>query len=337
MSENSQALSFKNGYRDFALIVAGLASVNVLRQFIVVPDSLIKPIDIILLVGFFVATLIAIFRAMSMQPKPKQACILLGIGVATQAIFLCLLNLVFKNQGLAASICKDLSQIGLMLWAIGLGALVASLLREKNILIPIAIFLVAYDYFLVLAPMGFTKKIMAANPNLLGQIGYAIPRVKTHADIANNTNAAIGATSAVVGPADLVFLGAFFLAMFRFNMRPKETLQIMIPTLIGYMVLVLVTGWSLPALVPIGLVTLIVNRNEFKLNKDEKISTIVLAILAVLVLSFLATRRPTSPTEPLPTAASQGNRESINSPEQAPKDQSPSSSPSDGQNKPSLP
>ena len=316
MNESSPNSSSKTGYRDFALIVLGLALVNLLRQFILVPISFVRVVDFLLLVGFFIAPIFAIYRAMSEIPTPKQAAALVGIGALIQGGFLLLLNLGFRNTGLAASICKDLSQIGLMIWTIGLGSLVASLVREKNILIPIGIFLIAYDYFLVLAPMGFTKKLMAANPNLLNQLGYAIPKSRTHTDLPTATNAAIAATSAVVGPADLVFLGAFFLAMFRFDMRPKETLRVMIPVLICYMLLVLVTGWSLPALVPIGLVTLIVNRNEFKLNKDEKASTIGLAVIAVLILAYLATRKPTRPVEPSPSASFRGTRASANLPEQ---------------------
>ena len=334
MSENSPNSSSKSGYRDFALVVLGLAVVNLLRQFILVPISIVRVVDFLLLVGFFIAPIYAIYRAMSEIPTPKQAAALVGIGALIQGGFLLLLNLGFRNTGLAASICKDLSQIGLMVWTIGLGGLVASLVREKNILIPIGIFLIAYDYFLVLAPMGFTRKLMAANPNLLNQLGYAIPKSRTHTDLPHGANAAIAATSAVVGPADLVFLGAFFLAMFRFDMRPKETLKVMIPVLICYMLLVLVTGWSLPALVPIGLVTLIVNRNEFKLNKDEKASTIVLAVIAVLVLAYLATRRPAPPTEPSPSATFQGTQASANSRGLERSDRLPNSAPSDGQNTP---
>lgn len=332
MSLSSQVSSTRSGYRDFASVLLALAGLRIALPFIKVPISIAPAIDFLLLITVFIATIFAIYRAMSEKPKPQFAFLILLIGVFIQVASLSITNDVFNGRGLGGIAFFTLSQTGLAIWCIGLGAVISSLLREKNILIPVAIFLIGFDIFLVLTPLGFTQRIMKANPNLLNQVAMVIPKVTTHAQTASNATVA---KAGLVGPADLVFLGAFFLAMYRFDMKPKETLKVMIPVLIAYMILVLVTGWALPALVPIGLVTLLVNRHEFNLNKDEKVSTIVLALIAVGILVFSATRKPAPPAEPSPSATSSELPTSTNSPAQGDLNQPLSSAPSDGQNKPS--
>ena len=331
MSENTPNSLTKTGYRDFAIIVFLLAVIRAVLPFIAVPLAIAKAVDFLLLVGVFVSTIYAIYRAMSEQPKPKLALMILLIGVFLHLGAANVVTLVFQAVGPGAILFSAIAQTGLMIWCIGLGALISSLLRDKNILIPVAIFLVGFDIFLVLTPLGFTKQLIKQNPNLLATVGMQIPK-STH--VANEVAKTTVATAGLVGPADLVFLGAFFLAMFRFDMRPKETLRVMIPTLIGYMILVLFTGWALPALVPIGLVTLIVNRDQFNLNKDEKASTVVLALIVVTILTFSATRKPKSPTEPLPSVSSEVRSKPANSPEPTNSNQPRLTSPTAPQSKP---
>ncbi|HLO97162.1 MAG TPA: hypothetical protein VK171_01090, partial [Fimbriimonas sp.] len=291
----------RNGLKDFALIVGGLAVVRMVLPFIPVPKVIAPVADFLLLVGIFLATVYAIYRAMSSKPTPVQAGLMLLAGVAIQAAFIgvAILN---NKVGIWAIISQGLAQTGLMVWCIGLGALIASLLREKNIVIPVALFLIAFDIFLVLTPQGFTQKMMKANPQVFTNMAMAIPKVATETQQASSSAVL---EAAYVGPADLVFLGTFFLAMFRFNMEPKETLKLMVPVLVVYMLFVTLTGIALPALVPIGLVTLLVNRKEFKLSKDELASTLVLTVLLISGLIYLATKKKAPPVEPSPSANAQ--------------------------------
>jgi hypothetical protein len=314
MSESTQASLSKSGYRDFALIVLLLSIIRASLPFVPVPKSIAPFVDFLLLIGVFVATIYAIYRAMSEQPGWKLALVILLIGVLLQLGSVNVINLAFHGRGLGAVLLSPLAQTGLMVWCIGLGAMISSILRDKNILIPVAIFLVGFDIFLVLTPLGFTQRIIKQNPNILSSVAMQIPKTTSVAHAASNATVA---SAGLVGPADLVFLGAFFLAMYKFNMRPKETLRVMIPMLIGYMVVVLLTGWALPALVPIGLVTLWVNRKEFSLNKDEKASTVVLALIVIGILIFSATRKPAPQAAPLPTAASVSAEAPAGSPGQA--------------------
>lgn len=301
--------------------------------FIPVPKPAQPAVNFILLVGTFCLTVYAIFRAMSQTPKPKPALAFLLYGILIQVLAIFVLAPLAGKSGLGSIVTGVFNSTGLMVWCIGLGALIASMLREKNILIPVGMFLIGYDMFLVLAPKGFVQQSLKADPSTFQKMALTIPKAsETSQSVAN----AVASTAAYVGPADLVFLGAFFLAMFRFDMKPKETLKWMIPALILYMILVIFTGWNLPALVPIGLVTLLVNYKEFKLSKDEWASTLVLLVLMAGILGFLATRKPKPPIAPSLSEASAMYSEQGATPGPGGPNQPQLPGPSDGQSKPSL-
>jgi hypothetical protein len=103
----------------------------------------------------------------------------------------------------------------------------------------------------------------------------------------------------VVGPADLLFIAMFFASLHKFGMRVGQTVWAMIPTLIAYLLVVVVFGSvsvgrvslsALPALVPIGAVVLVVNGRLFKLSKDEILSTALVTVLVLGLLAWFATR-----------------------------------------------
>lgn len=322
-------ISYKrSGYADFALILGVLAVIRFLLPRIPVPFSVKPVVDVLLTVVFLAFPLIAIYRAMSEQPKPKQALYIFLAGALIHGGLVALDLLVFKGQGVVSSFLAPLKPAGLQIWCIGLGALVAALISDRNILIPIGIFLIAYDIFLVLTPLGFTQKLMQAAPDILKQGGMSIPASSTTTPLSGKAE-----ISGVVGPADLVFLGTFFLAMFRFDMKPYTTLRVMIPVLLCYLLFVMLTGIALPALVPIGIVTLVVNWKMFNMTKDEKASTLVVAILAVAILGYSATR-PRLRAVPLPSADVQESQKSEVSPGSAVEGQPRSEALPDGQSRP---
>mgnify|MGYP006178512935 CR=1 FL=1 len=68
------------------------------------------------------------------------------------------------------------------------------------------------------------------------------------------------------------------------------------PTVLLYLVLAALFG-AIPLLPPIALVVLLVNIREFKMNKEEKLSTALVALLAVGLLAWGVTR-PKPQVEP---------------------------------------
>lgn len=299
-----------DGLKWFFGILLLIATINVIFSFWAVSPQIAAPLAFVSVIFLMVAPIVAVYRGADHPWTSKKAWAMVGGGVVLQALFVALSVVVFQ-EGVFASLTFAISQIGLLMWCVGLGALLATLLRDKNLIIPISIFLIAFDAFLVLTPMGFTQKLMKAAPQILEKGGYTVAKASE-----NPTMGPVGAF-AYVGPADFIFMAMFFIAIYRHKMRSKETLIALIPVLVAYLVFVIYTKTPMPALVPIGLTVLIVNRKEFRMNKDEKAATIVLAILAALGLMWAATR-PKPPVEPLQTEPSQAAPESNGSPVQGP-------------------
>ncbi|HVT12253.1 MAG TPA: hypothetical protein VHE55_08295 [Fimbriimonadaceae bacterium] len=291
--------SLPGGIPLFFLGLGILAAIRVLLGYVSFPLAWLPPINLSLAVLFLAVPIVALFFAGNANWTWKTAAIFVGGGIAVQ-IGIILLGESVPMPGPVAGILTAIAQAALGCWCAGLGALLATLIKEKNILLPIAIFLAAYDFFLVLTPWGFTQKLLKVAQPVFTKVAAQIPVVSaapTHG---------VARAGAYVGMADLVFLAMFFIALFRFRMRTRQTLYAVLPALIAYLLIVLllgryeVAGFSLgqlPALVPIGLAVLIVNWREFDLKKDEKLATAVLALLAVGFLVFAATR-PKPQAEP---------------------------------------
>jgi hypothetical protein len=267
--------------------LVALALLRVLLGYVSVPLNLVQFGTLLSTVVFISAPIFALFFAGRYEWTAKRSLIFVACGLLIHfGIGVGLGHYVFHGSGFAAAVCSALAvQVGFTMWCVGLGALLASILKDKNLLIPVSIFLVAFDIFLVLTPLGATNVVLKAMPNVLPAIGYSIPKMGPAP-----TTGVIG-TFAYIGPADFLFMGMFFAALHRFGMRTKQTLIWLIPAILVYLVLAIFFR-ALPLLVPIGLTVLIVNAREFKMNKEEKSATIGVAVLlTLLILASIAYRK----------------------------------------------
>jgi hypothetical protein len=281
----------------FFLAIGLLAIVRIALGYVSFPLKSLATVDLLIAALFLAVPILALFFAANARWQWKTAAGFVVGGVAVQVGIITLGNHATLPSSVAG-ILTAVAQGALTCWCAGLGALLATLIKEKNIILPIAIFLAAYDFFLILTPWGYGEKLMKVALPVFRQVAAQIPSasaVPTHG---------LATPGAYVGMADLVFLSMFFIALFRFQMRTRQTLYAVVPALIVYLYIVMMLGnkelfgfklGALPAMVPIGLAVLIVNWREFKLNKDEKLSTIVLAVLAVGFLAFAATRPKPQP------------------------------------------
>lgn len=290
-SETSPA-PHTSGLVQFFFLVAGLAALSILLAFLPIGKAAVPFVRVVVGAIFIATPVYAIFRASSYRWSPKLAVAFIVAGLVAHV------GLAYAaasvGRGISAAILAALAQTGLMVWCAGLGALLATLIKERNLLIPVSLFLAGFDIFTVLTPVGPTRQIMQAAPRVFTTAAYTVPAVE-----AVPTFGPVAAT-AYIGPADFIFMAMFFVAIYRFGLRARQTLFWLAPTLIAYMLLVLYVG-ALPALVPIGLCVLAVNLPEFKLTKEEWASTgLVVAIVAALIL--WGATRPKPPPEPLPTA-----------------------------------
>lgn len=177
------------------------------------------------------------------------------------------------------------SGLGTILWSGTLGVFVARLIKDKNLLIPVAFVLATVDIIVTMMPFGTVQQILRTpgGRTAFEALAYKVPEF------------GLATPVAFIGPADLLFLSMFFCVVHRFGLNAKATLFATMPALVLYLWVVLFWGGksllgiqlnTLPALVPISLAILLSNINNFKLNLSEKIMTFAVAIFCVLALSL---------------------------------------------------
>jgi hypothetical protein len=278
-------------------VLGSLVALNLILSLIQVPLGLIVPMSILITVVVVAAPMLALYKAASVHWSRGLAGIVFVVGVATQIALAYGAHQLTGAPGIFRAVLLYISQAGLLSWCLGLGAFVATLIKDKNLLLPIAFFLAAFDVFLVLTPIGPTQAILKAHPEVFRSMAYAVPKIENHV---NPTHGPVR-PFAYIGPADLLFLGMFFVSLHQFGMRTRETFRWILPTLLGYLAIVLLFGevhigrfslGALPALLPIGSVVLLVNRKEWKLNQEERLSTAVVALLSVGLVAYGMTRSP---------------------------------------------
>lgn len=285
-----------------ALLALGLMRVGL--GLVSVPLGAVPVANVFLTALFIGVPIFALFAASSSPWTPRSALLFTLAGLLLHFGLFAIVRSGAMGTGWGAAIGGSVAQIGLVTWCTGLGALLATMLKDRNLLIPVSIFLVAFDVFLVLTPIGPTQQILKKAPEILPAIGLSIPKV-----VSAPTHGPVG-TLAYVGPADLLFMGMFFVAMFRFGMRTKQTMIALIPMILGYLALTYFAG-AVPLLVPIGITVLAVNFREFKLSKEEWLSTGLITLIALGLIAYGSTR-PAPTVESSPRASVPSQQEPAN-------------------------
>jgi len=277
----------KRGIETFFFTLVGLAILRVcLHEVDSVPLAIVSIVNVMMGCLFLGGPLLALCFAARDPWTPTMAAKFFFGGLVLQVSCYFLQSLIFQHNGILAQVINALGQIGLPIWCVGLGALLATFIKDRNIVVPIAIFLAFLDMFLVFSPLGVTHIIIKRVPEMLPAIAAQVP-VASHEITGEKVT-----PGALAGPADFMFLAMFLVAIFRHNMKGRRTVIVVIPTLLAYMLLVNITHTSLPALLPIGGVVLLVNWREFELTKDEKISTGLVTIMGVALFTWGMFQKP---------------------------------------------
>jgi hypothetical protein len=160
--------------------------------------------------------------------------------------------------------------------AVGLGALVAGLIRERNILLPAAIFAAFADVMMVYSALGTVHKALQTEKGqkVVGAMSSHTPTVKA---------GAWASPALSVGMADIVFIGFFIACVVRFGMNLRGTIIAFSVLLTLALVSVAIFGLPVPALAPMALAFLITNYKHFQLSRSEKQAIGVAFALVALV------------------------------------------------------
>jgi hypothetical protein len=141
--------------------------------------------------------------------------------------------------------------------AVGLGVLLANAIRERNILLPAAVFAAFADYFMVhYGTVHAQLNRGAAGQKVISAMSAHVPRLHHHLPVLT------------VGMADFVFLAFFFACVFRFDLNLGGTFVALFILLTLSLFFVALVG-PIPALAPMALGFVVVNFRRFRLSKSE--------------------------------------------------------------------
>lgn len=293
----------KPGLPLYFALLGLLFSLRLLVGVTQVPITIAAILGLILNIFFIVTPIIAIYIAARDHWEIGKCGAFLGIGILLHAGAALLGQRI--APGFGQTLISAIGNTGLILWCTGLGGMIACLIKDKNMILPVAIFLAGFDIFVVTYPSGPVQQILQKNPEAFKKVAYSVPT----AVVEGSKNIGLN-IAGYVGPADFFFLAMFFILLTKFRMKYKETLPYMVGALVIYLLIVLFAGnvsigpislGALPALVPIGAVVLAVNRKEFQLKGDELIGTIIVSIIAVGLAIFgimSAGKQQAMPTAP---------------------------------------
>lgn len=273
-----------------ALLLGSLFLLAVVIPLTPIPNEWLYAGRIVSSVLFVSLPILAIYY-LGMLGWTWQRALVTLIASASAFTALTLLARDLAAPPIVAAIVAAILQLGLLAWASSLGILVASAIRDKNLLLPIGIVLATVDIIAVLAPIGTVKRALETETGraVFEMISFKVPQFGS------------ATPAAQIGPADFLFLAMFFAAIHRFGMRSRETLFAIIPGLLIYLGIVLFFGQfyvfgiplrALPALVPIGILVIATNLREFKFSREEKIMTWSLLFIcaAAIWASFALTK-----------------------------------------------
>lgn len=165
------------------------------------------------------------------------------------------------------------------------GRLLALIVRERGMLLPVAIIAGLADIFTVF--FGPTGEALEKAPKLVQKLSVGIPEVGS----ATGAAGAAGVTAlATAGLGDFIFLAFFFVGVYRFGLRRGPTFWVIfILTLVGMSaVLLLPEVPALPLLPFIVLGFLLANIGAFRLTRTEELHTVIAVGLVAALLAVAA-------------------------------------------------
>ena len=161
-----------------------------------------------------------------------------------------------------------------------LGILLAPIIREPNVLLPVALVSMPIDYLGAMTSIGFTQNVVAHNPGFVRDVSVPVP------SIGGGLHGGIHPIG-FIGPGDALFMAFFFAVVLRLKMNTRGTFWMMFGLLTATMLIVLVQGYNIAALIPMGLAMIAANSPYFKLKREEVFATVYAgAMILVLVTGF---------------------------------------------------
>jgi hypothetical protein len=158
------------------------------------------------------------------------------------------------------------------------GVLLALIIREPNVLLPIALIAMPIDYVGAMTSLGFTQAMVQHAPQIVSAVSVAVPSMGT-------ARGGIGVHPiGFIGPGDALFIACFLAAVQRLGLNERGTFWWIYGLLTLTMLVVLIKGFPIAALVPMGLAVILANFRSFRYQRSEVFAMIYAAIMIFVVV-----------------------------------------------------
>ncbi len=265
--------------RGVIAVVAAYVILRVAAQTVAIRTA--HPALLILLsVAVFMLLQLAIIRGASgLQIRPRVTGWLIPVFAAAVVGFM-VLGAV-RMPLILAVLVASMRDIALMFFAVSLGYTLSVIVREPNILLPVAIFAAIVDFWSV--NFGPLAILLARKPEVVAAAAVQVPAMGQPMPVS------------MIGVGDFVFLALFFGVMYRFRMNVAGAfwLGYVLLTVTMFLVIRVEALGAVPALVPIAIAVIGANTKHIKLKGGEILSTIIVGVVLVafLILSVVLMSR----------------------------------------------
>lgn len=180
----------------------------------------------------------------------------------------------------------------ILLTASSIGCLVSLRIKDRNLLLPVVMFAASIDFWTVTA--GPVASVMTRAPEIVKAVSAPIPQAGTGEFV----------PALMMGPGDPLFIAVVFAAVHALGLNARRNYVFVLVAMTLAMLAVLMNLVPyLPALVALAMAVIAANWGEFKLSRQEKISTAIVGVvlLATMPLIWYALK-PATPAKTPPTS-----------------------------------
>jgi hypothetical protein len=235
----------------------------------------------------------------------QRVSLLLSAVLALPAVLVPILNFSFPQWGgwhalspllngyfLILRAIPGLKGLLLIWFAASLGVCLSRLVREVKLLLPMAVALALVDLYVVFGGGLVTQVEQGENPGAavaMKALTLKMPRPS------ERLPSGAEPMQLAVGFADFLFVALFFACLARFGISSRVTFVVLCVTLAAYMFAVGVTGWAMPALVPIAVVVIGMNLRHFRYDRSEAFALLYAGVIVAAVAGgcyFFVNRTP---------------------------------------------
>jgi len=149
-----------------------------------------------------------------------------------------------------------------------IGGLIARIVREAKILLPLGIVAGLIDIVGAMTPMGFTNKMVNSHPAVVSHVSVHMPTVA-------------GIQVATIGPGDLLFIAFFFAVVHRHKLNTRWTFRLVYSLLTLSMLIVQIFGYPIGALAPMGVGVIVANWKYFTYSREEKFAMLYASLISL--------------------------------------------------------